>query len=452
MVRAWTWICCVMMAVCCAGRAEETAVSFQKQLVPILVEKCVGCHNAEKSEGDYSMETFEALMKGGARGTAIEPGKPAESYFSRMLHGTEEPSMPFEEDKLDDATIALVDQWIAAGAKFDGPNVAVPLNELMPAESKRVIDRNSKIPVPISALAFRPDGEVLAASGYHEITFWKPTSGELVARWPIDAERVLDLEYSGDGAHLLQAGGTPGSFGEVVVWSTASGQPIRRLFESKDLVFASTFRPGAAEVAAGGTDRIFRVWNWETGEQLHAIENHADWILGLSYTPDGKRLLTASRDRSAKVWDQTSGEPILTFAQHTDGVYDVGSNPDGTVACSVGADKTLRLWKIDGNGEQTVNVAGHSDVASRLVFAKSGKFIITVGNDKRVVAWNPADGKIIREFPGHEDFVYSVALSPDESKLATGSWDGEIRVWNTETGELIKQFIAVPALATAQAP
>lgn len=446
--RLAQWVLLVSSAIC---SAEDPPVSFQKQIAPLLVDKCVGCHNADKAESDYSMATIDLATKGGKHGAAFVPGKPQESLLVNMLNGKAKPSMPFEEDPLDAPTIALIEAWIRQGAKFDGPNRETPLEEMVPREDASVWDPNYTTPPPITALAFSPDGKTLAASGYREITFWDPTTGKLSGRWSTKSERIADIEYTKDGKQLVHCGGTPGRFGEVVVWDVASGKPVRTLFTGKDMVFALAIRPGANEVAAGGADRIFRIWNMESGKELHSVENHADWILGVAYTPDGKRLLTASRDRSAKVWDQTTAEPILTFAQHTDAVYGVASNKDGAIAASIGADKHLRLWKTDGNGDQTADIAAHGEAACAVVFAPSGSFLVTAGTDKKVLAWNPADNKQLRDFAGHEDFVYSLALSPDEGRVAAGAWDGKIRVWKTENAELVTSFVAVPAIAAQQA-
>lgn len=431
--------------------ADDEAVSFQKQIAPLFVDNCLGCHNPEKPEGEYSMATIDLLAKGGEHGAAVEPGKPEESRLFQMLTGKVEPAMPFEDDPLDAASIALVEAWIRQGAKFDGPNRETPLEEMVPREEEAEWDPDYKAPPPIAALAFSPDGATLAAGGRREITFWDVATGAWKARWSTKGERIADLEYTPDGARLVHAGGTPGRYGEVVLWDVASGQPLRTLLETKDVVFALAVRPGGEEAAAGGADRIFRIWRLADGQELHSVENHADWILGVAYTRDGKRLLTASRDRSAKIWDQEAGEPVVTFALHSDGVYAVAAAPDGATAASVGADKRLRFWKTEGDANQTAEVAAHNDAVFRVVFAPSGKLVFTAGADARVVAWNPADNKAVREYAGHKDYVHSLALSPDESLLAAGGWDGRILVWRVETGEVVADFLAAPALAAERA-
>src|SRR5438552_6302960 len=48
--------------------------------------------------------------------------------------------------------------------------------------------------------------------------------------------------------------------------------------------------------------------------------------------------------------------------------------------------------------------------------------------------------KEIRRFIGHDDAVWSVALSPDNRFALSGSYDQSIRLWETATGKEIRRF------------
>src|SRR5881296_2703805 len=59
--------------------ADATAVSFRRDIAPIVVRKCVTCHGPEKTKGGYRLDTFERLMKGGeSKSPAVVAGKPEE--------------------------------------------------------------------------------------------------------------------------------------------------------------------------------------------------------------------------------------------------------------------------------------------------------------------------------------------------------------------------------------
>jgi len=55
-----------------------------------------------------------------------------------------------------------------------------------------------------------------------------------------------------------------------------------------------------------------------------------------------------------------------------------------------------------------------------------------------------ADGKQLKVFSGHADWVYSLAYNAATKRLATGSYDGEIRIWNVEDGKSLITFLAAP--------
>jgi WD40 repeat protein len=427
------------------------AISFEKDVAPIFVENCVGCHNANDKKGKYDMSTYDAMFKSPRNRALIVPGKPQESLMLLLLTGEEEPTMPKDAELLDPAIVAKVESWIRQGAKFDGPDRSKSLRDLVRGPAKPIAT-NYTTPTPASALAFHPGGALLAVAGYHEITLWDPSNGRLARRLPTNVERTYSIQFSGDGKLMAHAGGTPGEMGEVVVWNTASWTALKELVRTDDAVFSVAFSSDGKQVASGGSDRLFRIWNCADWTLIHQVENHADWLLAVTFSPDGTRLFTASRDKSAKIWDLTSKEPALTFPGHTDGVYGVGVSPDAKFAVSAGADKTLKFWNAAGEAKEIRSVAAHGDAVYAVLFAKSGKTVFTAGADRLLKAWNPADGSLVRQFQGHQDWVYAIALSADEKTIASGSWDGEIRVWETATGKMVTRFVAVPALAVSQVP
>ena len=95
---------------------------FERNIRPVLTEKCYKCHSNRpdsKVKAGLSLDTREALMKGGDSGVCIVPGKPAESLLMDTLHGKDpDQLMPPEKDggKLPADVIANFDKWIRMGA------------------------------------------------------------------------------------------------------------------------------------------------------------------------------------------------------------------------------------------------------------------------------------------------------------------------------------------------
>ena len=72
--RACGWIGLGVMAL-----SPSYAVDFDKQILPILEEKCYRCHGDEKVKGELRLDSPEAILAGGEYGEILIPGDPNES-------------------------------------------------------------------------------------------------------------------------------------------------------------------------------------------------------------------------------------------------------------------------------------------------------------------------------------------------------------------------------------
>ncbi len=88
---------------------------FEKQIRPLLVEHCWGCHGDKKQEGGLRLTSRDTLLKGGETGPVVVPGKPEESRLIRAVGYLDELKMP-PKQKLADADIAKLKRWVALGA------------------------------------------------------------------------------------------------------------------------------------------------------------------------------------------------------------------------------------------------------------------------------------------------------------------------------------------------
>jgi mono/diheme cytochrome c family protein len=100
------------------GADERAALEvFERDVRPVLVESCQKCHGPEKQESDLRVDSRAALLKGGASGAAIVPGKPTESLLVEAIHQTGDYKMP-PKAKLSADKIAAIERWIELGAPW----------------------------------------------------------------------------------------------------------------------------------------------------------------------------------------------------------------------------------------------------------------------------------------------------------------------------------------------
>jgi hypothetical protein len=105
--------------------AEPSAPStdsefFEKQIRPVLVERCHKCHSseAEKLKGGLLLDSREALLKGGDSGSAIELGHPEKSRLITALQYQDVDLQMPPKGKLSDSQIADFIKWIKIGAPW----------------------------------------------------------------------------------------------------------------------------------------------------------------------------------------------------------------------------------------------------------------------------------------------------------------------------------------------
>ena len=93
---------------------------FVEKVRPYLVANCLECHGGEKVRGGFNLSSRELLIEGSDNGTAIVPGKGAESLMVMLVGHTGEPHMPPKKPVNPDAA-KLLSQWIDLGAAYDRP-------------------------------------------------------------------------------------------------------------------------------------------------------------------------------------------------------------------------------------------------------------------------------------------------------------------------------------------
>ena len=460
----------VVLTSACQVRGRADDVSFVRDIAPILIQRCTGCHGGKRTEGEYRLHTFEFLTRAGASDEPpIVAGEPAASeLFLRISSADDDLRMPQLDDALAADDVKLIRDWIAAGAKFDGADAKAELPTLLPPREHPDPPKLYRFALPIQAVAFSPDGKELAVSGYHEVTVWNSETGQLLRRLKRLPERVQAIEWSKDGSQLLIGGGSPGDYGEVSLIDAKTGRRRRVFGTFQDMVLGTAFSPDQSFVAAGSADRFVAAWETESGKRRWQNRIHSDWVTGVSIGHKGRFVASSSRDLTVKIHDAKTGALFTTYnghqrnyGQHTGRfrIYDVVFSPDSPLAFSAGEGSAIRVWEAEktraengtaGDMEARFAKKGHTRYIeyseSKAVFALAigGSSIFATHTDGRVSQHEILSGKLIRDLKGHTDWVFAVDSHAATKRLASGAFNGEVRIWNTRNGELTVSFNAAP--------
>lgn len=98
---------------------KPVAPSYLGEIRPFLATYCTACHNQNRAQGGYAVDTYAGLTQSGRRGAVVVPGKPTESLLVQLLQPGRKHMPPDGSPQPTAEQIAKVVEWITAGAVDD---------------------------------------------------------------------------------------------------------------------------------------------------------------------------------------------------------------------------------------------------------------------------------------------------------------------------------------------
>lgn len=105
--------------------ADSSEEFFEKSVRPLLIQRCVKCHNGKKQSGELRLDTQAGMLKGGVSGAAIVKGQPKESLLITAVRREEGYEMP-PDKPLAASEIQVLEHWIKIGAPWPKSEVLKP--------------------------------------------------------------------------------------------------------------------------------------------------------------------------------------------------------------------------------------------------------------------------------------------------------------------------------------
>jgi hypothetical protein len=118
--RAWLCLAAVLAVPLTGRAADQPAVDYQRDVLPVLRESCYKCHDGRKRESGFRIDVRSAALRGGESGKpAIVPGHSAKSELVRRITTAEgNEAMPPGKLKLTPAQVRTLMEWIDSGAAW----------------------------------------------------------------------------------------------------------------------------------------------------------------------------------------------------------------------------------------------------------------------------------------------------------------------------------------------
>ncbi|QOV88134.1 c-type cytochrome domain-containing protein [Humisphaera borealis] len=434
---------------------RTSTVDFEKELLPILNNSCLACHNKTKPKAGLVMETPADILKGGDSGPAVVPGKPAESmllksaaHSDKDIEAMPPPGNKVKAPNLTSEQLGLMALWISQGAKGEvkgagpiawrqvapsiqpilavavtpdgrlaaaGRGVGIDLYDLKAGKLiGRIADPALKSDATrpaahrdlVQSLAFTADGKLLASGSYREVKLWKPAKDSEATDWALDktigtgdgqsplADRVLALDFSPDDKTLAIAGGAPTRGGQLSLYSIADGKIEKSLDElHSDTIQAICFSADGKQIVTGSADKFVRLIDLPGGKVARSFEGHTHHVLGVAISKDGKTIVSSGADNAIRFWDVASGDRKKTSPTFDKEATSIHRAGDDFVACT--GDARVETFKSDGSKSKTLS--GATEFMHAVAASADGKLIVAGGQDGVLRVWT-ADGKSVGTF------------------------------------------------------
>ena len=341
---------------------------------------------------------------------------------------------------------------------------------------------HSPISFPTSVV-FSQDSKTLAVEHHHEsVVLWDIASKRSRPAIEVASAGKNQFAYKTSSGNLYIASIIEDT---VALWEV-DGESLP-IVEGTGREYWSAFpalAPTGTLFAYADADGNLKVWDVPSGAQRYALthplcqddeddEDNKDEIRKLAFSPDGRLLMSESRFTSARLWNMESGKEIDAFTKH-EVLGFIGFSPCGEYIVCEGEE--VLLWGIADHKRHKTRL--NQGPFSLFEFSACGRYLICSGDETLVYdltrreilhrlplpeeserifcaafsacgayvaggawweeglekvsiyLWEIASGKHLTTLRGHPTDVQALAISPDNTLLASVSYDGSILLWD----------------------
>jgi WD40 repeat protein len=294
-------------------------------------------------------------------------------------------------------------------------------------------------------MALSPDGAHLATVGESEAVIWSTETGEPLHRFPLSDRLSLayDLDFNTAGDALALAAANEGT-GEIKVqsWDVATGTtavhtlPIE-LTGLTDLSLGHDWQSVAVSRADGETMLL------GVGDEVAiALDDHDGRVVDVEFSPGGDRLATASRDGTVIIWDVPetrsvgTGQVLAALESEarlaeTGNLVKILFLDDASLA--LGFLGSVEVWDLADTTQPRLSLRGQTGLIKNLAVSPDQSRLATTGQDGITSVWDLSRGDPLLSLASHYAPVDSAAFSPDGMEVVTMDRYGLAKVWDARS-------------------
>lgn len=287
------------------------------------------------------------------------------------------------------------------------------------------------------------------ASG--KVRIWDTVNQEhiLLNEYPVLGSAIKDIAWDVESKRIAIGGDGRESFAKCI--TADSGNTVGDLSGHNKCVNSVAIKPNRPyRVVTASEDMRTQFYEGPPFKYSQQHSEHSNFVNCVRFSPKGDVYITCGQDGKAIVYDGKSSALIGYLADanvkdgngekaHSGGIYALDFSPDGSEVLTVSGDKTAKIWNVETKQPVVVFNMGSEIEDMQLGCLWQGDNILTVslsGFINYLDRNNPSSPR--RILKGHNKPIMAMAITPDKSRIYTGSTDGQIFYWDVNTGECEK--------------